>query len=127
MATDKNTIKKAVKRVMSRKYFWRHFLVFVIGNFVLFFLSLTAWTPALFYLLTLVWLRLLAFHFKSAYPTVAEDFKLSFYEPAEDYAINQEIKKIEQGIEEEQELPLQSPKLTLKTILRKNYKEEDLL
>lgn len=127
MSSDKNTIKKAVKRVMARKYFWRHFLVFVLGNFILFFLSLSAWTPAIFYLLTLVWMRLLAYHFKTAYPSVIEDFKLSFHEPAEDQAIEQEIKKIEKGVDEVEELPLKTPKLTLRTILRKDYEDRDLV
>ena len=128
MTSDKKTIKKAVKRVLTRKLFWRHFVVFVVGNFILFFLSLSAWTPALFYLFTLVWMRLLAFHFKNAYPHIADDFKLSFYEPAEDYAIDQEIKKIESGEEEkEEELSLQSPKLALRTILKKNYEDGDLV
>jgi len=127
MSSDKNTIKKAVKRVMTRKYFWRHFLVFIVGNFVLFFLSLSAWSPAIFYFLTLIWMRILAYHFKSAYPNVTEDFKLSFHEPAEDYAIEQEIKKIEKGIDKFEELPLATPKLSLKTILKKDYEEGDLV
>lgn len=127
MSSEKDTIKKAVKRVMTRKYFWRHFLVFVVGNFLLFFLSLSAWIPAIFYFLTLIWMRLLAYHFTSAYPSVTEDFKLSFHEPAEDYAIDQEIKKIEKGLDELEGLPLKSPKLNLKTILRKDYEDGDLV
>jgi len=94
---------------------------------MLFFLSLSAWTPAIFYLLTLVWMRLLAYHFKTAYPAVIEDFKLSFHEPAEDHAIEQEIKKIEKGLDEVEGLPLHSPKLSLKTLLRKDYEDGDLV
>ncbi len=39
----------------------------------------------------------------------------------------QEIKKIEKGIDDLEELPLATPKLNLKTILKKDYEERDLV
>ena len=131
MSSDKKIVKEAVKRVTAKKLFWRHFLVFVMGNFILFFMSLSSWTPAIFFLLTLVWMRLLATHFKNAYPEVINDFAISFHEGAEDQAIDKEIKKLEaeEALPEADRLILKktSPKFTLKALISKQYEDTDLV
>lgn len=85
--------KAAYNRVLDKKYFYRHMILFVIGNFLLFFFSLQSWTPAFYYLLTLVWIRVIAIHFANAYPEVVKDFHFR-NEAAEEKAIKKEMKRI---------------------------------
>lgn len=88
---NRKLYKTAYDRVLDKKYFYRHLIVFVGGNFVLFFLSLQSWTPAVFYLLTLIWIRVIALHFANAYPEVVQDFGFK-NEAAEEKAIEREMK-----------------------------------
>jgi len=88
---NRKLYKAAYNRVLNKNYFYRHLIVFIIGNFVLFFLSLQSWTPAIFYLLTLIWIRVIALHFASAYPEVVSDFGFK-NEMTEDKAIEKEMK-----------------------------------
>ena len=88
---NRKLYKAAYDRVLEKKYFFRHLIVFVIGNFVLFFFSLQSWTPAVFYLLTLIWIRVIALHFSNAYPEVVADFSFK-NEAAEEKAIKREMK-----------------------------------
>jgi len=131
MSSDQKTVKKAVKRVVNRKYFWRHFIIFVFGNFLLFIMSLDSWTAPVFFLLSLIWMRLLAFHFKKAYPEVINDCKLAFHEGAEDVAIDREIKKIELEKDLPKEAPLELGKepqrFVLKPLLNRKYEDGDLV
>jgi len=90
---NRKLYKAAYNNVLDKKYFYRHLILFVIGNFVLFFLSLQSWTPFVFYLLTLIWIRVLALHFANAYPEVVKDFGFKD-EAAEERAIDKEMKRI---------------------------------
>ena len=90
---NRKLYKAAYNNVLDKKYFYRHLIIFVIGNFVLFFLSLQSWTPSIFYLLTLIWIRVLALHFANAYPEVVKDFGFKD-EAAEEKAIDKEMKRI---------------------------------
>jgi len=130
MSSDRKIIKEAVKRVSNRKYFWRHFVIFVAGSFLLFIISIDSWTAPVCILLSLIWMRLLAFHFKWAYPEVANDCILAFHEGAEDVAIDREIRKIdwEEGLPKEPlELKKEPQRFVLKPLLNRDYEEGDLV
>jgi len=131
MSSDQKIVKEAVKRVLNRKYFWRHFIIFVAGSFLLFILSLDSWSAPVFFLLSLIWMRLLAFHFKQAYPEVLSDCKMAFHEGAEDVAIEREIKKMEWQKDLPKEAPLELKKepqrFVLKPLLNRDYEEGDLV
>jgi len=130
MSPEQTIIKKAVKRVSNRKYFWRHFVIFVAGSFLLFIISLDSWMAPACILLSLFWMRLLASHFKRAYPEVADDCKLAFHEGAEDVAIDKEIKKIEWEktlSKEALELKKEPQRFVLKPLLNRKYEEGDLV
>ncbi|MEM6317168.1 MAG: 2TM domain-containing protein [Bacteroidota bacterium] len=130
---NRKLYKTAYQRVLERKYFYRHLILFVMGNFVLFFLSVGSWTPAIFYLLTLIWIRVLALHFANAYPEVVKDFGFKT-QKQEEKAIEKELKKIKKErkkakvqrkeIEEKEELPLQP--LLIKNN-GKSYNESELV
>jgi len=130
---NRKLYKAAYNNVLDKKYFYRHLIIFVVGNFVLFFLSLQSWTPAVYYLLTLIWIRVLALHFANAYPEVVKDFGFK-NEAAEERAINKEMKRIKKrqkiaakqkaNREKEASLPLK-PILATKT--NKKYKDTDLV
>ena len=130
---NRKLYKAAYNNVLDKKYFYRHLIIFVVGNFVLFFLSLQSWTPAIYYLLTLIWIRVLALHFANAYPEVVKDFGFK-NEAAEERAINKEMKRIKKrqkiaakqkaNREKESDLPLK-PILATKT--NKNYNDTDLV
>lgn len=90
---NRKLYKAAYNNVLDKKYFYRHLIIFVIGNFALFFLSLQSWTPSIYYLLTLIWIRVLAIHFANAYPEVVKDFSFKD-EAAEERAIDKEMKRI---------------------------------
>ena len=131
MSSDQKIVKEAVRRVLNRKYFWRHFVIFVTGNFLLFIMSMDSWTAPVFFLLSLIWMRLLAFHFKRAYPEVLDDCKLAFHDDAEDVAIDREIKKIEWQKNLPKEKPLELKKepqrFVLKHLLNRKYEDGDLV
>ena len=118
-------------RVVNRKYFWRHFVLFVAGNFLLFIMSFDSLAAPLFFLLSLIWMRLLAFHFKRTYPEVINDCKLAFHDGAEDVAIDREVKKIELEKNLPKEAPLELEKepqrFILKPLLNRNYEDGDLV
>lgn len=90
---NRKLYKAAYNNILDKKYFYRHLIIFVIGNFVLFFLSLQSWTPSIYYLLTLIWIRVLALHFANAYPEVVKDFGFRD-EEEEERAIEKEMKRI---------------------------------
>ncbi len=131
---DHRLYKTAYKRVLEKKFFFRHLLVFVIGNFLLFFISLNSWTPGFFYLLTLIWMRILAIHFKNAYPEVAANFRFN-NEYEEDKAIKKEMKRLKKLQKQKQKQLIQNtaPKesLPLKPAYAKskpkNYEDSDLV
>ena len=131
---NRKLYKAAYNKVLDKKYFYRHLIIFVIGNFVLFFLSLQSWTPYIYYLLTLIWIRVLALHFANAYPEVVKDFGFKD-EAAEERAIDKEMKRIKKREKAAQKrkaaqkeasakLPLQ-PILT--TASNKKYEDTDLV
>lgn len=124
---NKKLYKAAYDRVLEKRYFYRHLIIFVIGNFVLFFLSLQSWTPAIFYLLTLIWIRVIALHFANAYPEVVADF--GFHnEVAENKAIKREMKFLKK---QQKAKAKEKEQLPLKPILAKDtpssYNESDLV
>ena len=128
---NRKLYKAAYDRVLDKKYFYRHLISFIIGNFVLFFLSLQSWTPAIFYLLTLIWIRVIALHFASAYPEVVKDFGFK-NEAAEEKAIEKEmkwLKKQQKKLAATQKTT--TPKLPLKPIVAKDgnrpYTDSDLV
>ncbi len=134
--TDMNRklYKAAYNNVLDKKYFYRHLIIFVIGNFVLFFLSLQSWTPSIFYLLTLIWIRALALHFANAYPEVVKDFGFK-NEAAEEKEIDKEMKRIKKrqkaAKKRKDRQENTSPELPLKPIFardtNKNYEDRDLV
>ena len=131
---NRKLYKTAYNRVLDKKNFSRHLMVFVAGNFVLFFLSLQSWTPAIFYLLTLIWIRVIALHFASAYPEVVKDFNFKD-EAAEEKAIEKELKWLKKQQKEKKKLAaaqkIATPKLPLKPIAVKEgnrpYTDSDLV
>ncbi|MEM1120489.1 MAG: 2TM domain-containing protein [Bacteroidota bacterium] len=123
---NRKLYKAAYDRVLEKKYFFRHLIVFVIGNFVLFFLSLQAWTPAIFYLLTLIWIRVIALHFANAYPEVVADFSFK-NEAAEEKAIKREMKLLKK--QQKAAAKVAAQKLKLQPVVENptNYNESDLV
>ncbi len=134
--TDMNRklYKAAYNNVLDKKYFYRHLIIFVVGNFLLFFLSLQSWTPSIFYLLTLIWIRVLALHFANAYPEVVKDFGFKD-EAAEESAIDKEMRRIKKrqkaAKKRKDSQENTSPELPLKPILttdrNKKYRDTDLV
>ncbi len=131
---NRKLYKAAYDRVLDKKYFFRHLIVFVMGNFVLFFWSLQSWTPAVFYLLTLIWIRVVALHFASAYPEVVKDFRFK-NEAAVEKAIEKELKLLKKQQKEKKKLAAAQKttaiKLPLKPIVAKEgnrpYIDSDLV
>lgn len=131
---NRKLYKAAYNNVLDKKYFYRHLILFVIGNFVLFFLSLQSWTASIYYLLTLIWIRVLALHFANAYPEVVKDFGFKD-EVAEEKEIDEEMKRIKKrekvAKKRERSQEQTSPKLPLKPIFTrnvdKNYEDRDLV
>ena len=131
---NRKLYKAAYNNVLDKKYFYRHLIIFVIGNFVLFFLSLQSWTPSIYYLLTLIWIRVLALHFANAYPEVVKDFGFKD-EAAEERAIDKEMKRIKkrQKAAKKREVTPKTAQteFPLKPILatdsNKKYKDTDLV
>ena len=130
---NRKLYKAAYNNVLDKKYFYRHLIVFVIGNFVLFFLSLQSWTPAVYYLLTLIWIRVLALHFANAYPEVVKEFGFKD-EAAEERAIDKEMKRIKKrrkAAEKRKAKQEKATSLSLNPILAtetdKKYKDTDLV
>ena len=131
---NRKLYKAAYDRVLDKKYFYRHLIVFIVGNFILFFLSLQSWTPAIFYLLTLIWIRVIALHFANAYPEVVKDFRFKD-EAAEEKAIEKELKLLKKERKAKKKLATAqktaTPKLPLKPIVAKEgnrpYTDSDLV
>ena len=131
---NRKLYKAAYNRVLDKKNFSRHLMVFVAGNFVLFFLSLQSWTPAIFYLLTLIWIRVIVLHFASAYPEVVKDFNFKD-EAAEEKAIEKEMKLLKKEQKAKKKLAaaqkIATTKLPLKPIVAKEgnrpYADSDLV
>jgi len=131
---NRKLYKAAYDRVLDKKYFYRHLIVFVVGNFILFFLSLQSWTPAVFYLLTLIWIRVIALHFASAYPEVVKDLRFKD-EATEEKAIEKELKLLKKERKAIKKLAtaqkMATPKLPLKPIVAKEgnrpYADSDLV
>ncbi len=131
---NRKLYKAAYNNVLDKKHFYRHLIIFVIGNFVLFFLSLQSWTPSIFYLLTLIWIRVLALHFANAYPEVVKDFGFKD-DAAEEKAIDKEMKRIkkqQKAAKKRKAAQKTSPtKLPLKPIFstasNKKYEDTDLV
>ena len=99
-----------------------------------FFLSLQSWTPAIFYLLTLIWIRVIVLHFANVYPEVVKDFGFKD-EAAEEKAIDKELKWLKKQQKEKKKLAaaqkIATPKLPLKPIVAKEgnrpYADSDLV
>lgn len=131
---NRKLYKAAYIRVLEKKYLHRHVIVFVVGNFGLFFLSLQSWTPAIYYLLTLIWIRVLAIHFTSAYPEIAKEFRFKT-EKEEDKAIDKELVRIKKSQKQQKKKVLLAQKaaenLALETILdkeqSKKYNDSELV
>lgn len=127
---NRKLYKAAYDRVLEKKYFYRHLILFVVGNFVLFFLSLQSWTPAIFYLLTLIWIRVLALHFANAYPEVVADFGFKD-EKAEEKAIKKEMKFLKKQAKAKTKEKVTEQTLPLQRMLSKEtpsaYSESDLV
>ncbi len=127
---NKKLYKAAYDRVLQKRYFYRHLIIFVVGNFMLFFLSLQSWTPAIFYLLTLIWIRVIALHFANAYPEIVDDFGFNT-EAAEEKAIEREMKFLKKQKKAKVKEQAKAKNLPLQPILVKDnpsgYNESDLV
>ena len=130
---NRRLYKNAYRQILEKRYFFRHLILFVVGNFVLFFFSLASWTPTIFYLLTLVWIRVLALHFTHAYPEVVKSFHYRT-EAEEEAAIKKEMKRMKQeqkvldsGAPADGQLHLHPEASPATTTASVPYKSEDLV